>query len=71
LRYNVSMVTKRFQTTRRTSAHDSPITEGLSALTAQEMAEFIDPIETPEPFDVVEFIDRHQELIDDRFSQKT
>jgi hypothetical protein len=37
------MVTKRIQTSRRTTAHDSPTTaEGLSALTAEELAELVD-----------------------------
>jgi hypothetical protein len=70
MRYNVSMATKRLQTARRTTTHDSPTAGGLSALTPQEMAEFIDPVETPEPFDVAEFIGRHPELFDDRLSQK-
>ena len=66
------MAPKGFQTARRTTALDSPTTaEGLSALTRQEMAEFIDPIEMPGPLDVVEFIDRHPELFDDRLSHKT
>jgi hypothetical protein len=69
MRYNVSMATKRFQTARRTTAHHSP--EGLSALTPQEMVEFIDPMEMPGPLDVMEFINRHPELFDDRSSQKT
>jgi hypothetical protein len=71
MRYNVSMATKRFQTARHPAASHSPATMGLPALTPQEMAEFIDPMETPEPFDVAEFIDRHPELFDDRLSQKT
>jgi hypothetical protein len=63
------MATKRFQTARRTTAHYSA--EGLSALTPQEMAEFIDSMETPGPLDVEEFIDRHPELFDDRLPQTT
>jgi hypothetical protein len=61
------MATKRFQAPRRTAAHDSPATMGLSALTPQEMAEFIDSIEMPATqADIEAFIDRHHELFDDR-----
>ena len=64
MRYNVSMATKRFPTARRSAPRGSPTIGSLSALTPQEIAEFIDPWDMMPHSDDFEHFDPG--LFDDR-----